>query len=764
MVRQRVVGLKRFEACVARDGYLVGSHGDRLCTASLRTGEIVPSKESVDGDPKRRVIAVAGYGPGVLTASHDGVLTAWDVDAAGMCASRRRVEPSDGTRVLAVATDDERWFAVLEHATSNGHNNGKKRKWAESRVEVSCWSEAGKFALDASLPKEKPVRRGLVAVRVDGSTRVVVCLRSELRVYAVGASSAELAWRRPANDQSPACCATASAGSALHSARLATAHLNGAIRLWHGGLLAQAPTTTPGVLHWHASRVGALCASKCGGFLLSGGDEGVLVIWQLGTADKTFVPRLGAPITNLAEARHPDDGGPVAVVVTADAATHVIHLARDLATLWTIRGLCLDSVAPLRRRSQKIRVSSSYPPRRVACGVAGRRAAMNARPGCLDVYDASADRVVATLEVVPHNRVRSAAAETPRQPAVLAVSWSADWVATVDAWLATTDEFEGPLRRREDVCELKLWRRQADGPVLRAVVPAPHDAATVVDLAFHPTQPLLGSAANDGSWKLWQRDSESNWICALGGSSPGDLSSPSSRSRVALSDDGTVAAHVHGASVHIWNLTTRTRATTLEASGDPLALGFGFAWSLVAASTVGLVVFDLRSFKRHWAIDNTSFAAADVALSAVAVAPATTQSVVVYSHNRPEPLATFPLQGNADPSCLVFLHDASLLVVKPAHLVHVVWKPGEDDENDDAVREPSPMEPAANKFAFNERVFASNDGAVPPQRNGLFRDLAARLLDPNPAWPHDADQAPSVDLIFDAYFRAQFRRDKATPT
>lgn len=64
------------------------------------------------------------------------------------------------------------------------------------------------------------------------------------------------------------------------------------------------PTTLPAVLnlprqatpplttvHWHTGPVGALCFSSDGVSLLSGGREGVLVIWQLENNRSNYLPR-----------------------------------------------------------------------------------------------------------------------------------------------------------------------------------------------------------------------------------------------------------------------------------------------------------------------------------------------------------------------------------------------------------------------------------------------------------------------------------------
>ena len=84
--------------------------------------------------------------------------------------------------------------------------------------------------------------------------------------------------------------------------QFATGEMNGKIKLWHcleppattsaklvpsmvssGSLEPISPTTT---LHWHAHAVAALQYTPDGAQLLSGGEEGVLVLWKLlsGTA------------------------------------------------------------------------------------------------------------------------------------------------------------------------------------------------------------------------------------------------------------------------------------------------------------------------------------------------------------------------------------------------------------------------------------------------------------------------------------------------
>lgn len=70
--------------------------------------------------------------------------------------------------------------------------------------------------------------------------------------------------------------------------------------------------------HWHAHAVSSLKFTPNGAYLLSGGEEGVLVIWQLDTGKKEFIPRLGAPISTISISR-PTKGEEEYLLGLADA-------------------------------------------------------------------------------------------------------------------------------------------------------------------------------------------------------------------------------------------------------------------------------------------------------------------------------------------------------------------------------------------------------------------------------------------------------------
>ena len=76
-----------------------------------------------------------------------------------------------------------------------------------------------------------------------------------------------------------------------------TGDSQGKIIVWRGLLSAAAPEAVTTVLHWHAHAVNTLCFNSDGTYLLSGGQEAVLTMWQMLTGAKRFLPRLGAPLS-----------------------------------------------------------------------------------------------------------------------------------------------------------------------------------------------------------------------------------------------------------------------------------------------------------------------------------------------------------------------------------------------------------------------------------------------------------------------------------
>lgn len=812
-MRSPALGLKRFEACTSNGEYLVGSHGDGLCSASLRTGEIIFSSRDAESDPKKRIVDAVSHGDSTLSVSADGVLSQWTVDADGRCVLGRRQTPAiGGSSLLAVACSSKKCFVLWRYGPDSARREGsRKRKVSDARdstvikgspLELVCWSLANEtleFVVDGALPTkaDRPAKGGLACVdiaREDGTmtTVLVLCCKRLLRVYSVDDSSASLvAATKLAED--PA-AALSLAGGDEDSFLLVTGHTSGVVRVWNQALscFSSTPATsstkkkknsvaslgTYASLHWHASKVGAVCASSTGTYVLSGGSEAVLVVWQLARndkEDKTTLPRLGAPLVEIVEAFNPVDGAPLAVVVTADNAIHVVAVTQDLARLWSHRGLCI--VAPPRAVPGLQRLQSkerTFARRRRAFVALERsqKVAVNTRAGTLDVYDPSLDRVVSSLDVVPHNRIFSVTAQAQREPAVLLAQFSKDleWLATVDAWVPTDGSEEYDDDDEDDLQELKLWKRSSSTYALDAVVRAPHAKNGVAALRFGPKNTIVASVGVDGSFKTWIRSSKGEWSCgfAAAGVDPRAVAhkgDPAYRdAAVDICSDGSVAAVGHSDNVTLWDLMENSLMMSLSSfEGGTTSLRFGPQSGLLAVSRRGISFWDLQKDDRDYEIRVES-SAADVNASGtvVAVAPVGSRSVVLFSHDDPEkPIGRFPIKGKADPRSLVFLGDDNILVFKDSHLVHLVRNETTADNDEENRNGSSATTLSATRATrlpgLGGDVVVHKDGDMPELTTNLLRDLSAGLLAPAPVFPEDAEEANSVELMFDNFLKAQFR-------
>lgn len=106
----------------------------------------------------------------------------------------------------------------------------------------------------------------------------------------------------------------------------ATGDDKGVVRLWYC-LNDNLAVNVKGVekrtetrpLHWHAHAVSSVAFTPNGAYLLSGGEEAVLVIWQLQTGKKEFVPRVGAPISTVSVTKSLSSGEEEYLLGLADA-------------------------------------------------------------------------------------------------------------------------------------------------------------------------------------------------------------------------------------------------------------------------------------------------------------------------------------------------------------------------------------------------------------------------------------------------------------
>ncbi|KAI0031417.1 WD40-repeat-containing domain protein [Vararia minispora EC-137] len=291
----------------------------------------------------------------------------------------------------------------------------------------------------------------------------------------------------------------------------ATGDDKGVVRLWYCldkdlttqtvvGVEKRAPTTT---LHWHAHAVSALAFTSNGAYLLSGGEESVLVIWQIHTGKKEFVPRVGAPIMNISIPR----SRPEEYLLGLTDASFVFVGAETLKITRSFSRIKFDS--------------SQNPSDSTPLAVHSLSATVilpSSHPSSLQTYSLSKSKLIAELEIAPSNRVsrREEKVLEPSRVVCAIVSHSGEWMATVDT-RAGDDSFRG-----EAYLKMWRWEEASSSWVLNTRVNRPHGLTKITSISFSP-EPigLLVTTGQDGSIKMWRLrsiqskkkdSSESFWV------------------------------------------------------------------------------------------------------------------------------------------------------------------------------------------------------------------------------------------------------------
>ncbi|GAA5885010.1 hypothetical protein JCM16303_006516 [Sporobolomyces ruberrimus] len=391
---------------------------------------------------------------------------------------------------------------------------------------------------------------------------------------------------------------------AFHPAEtyFATGNTRGQIRLWYNVLersdedsqqLAdqkkQALATS--LLHWHVHPISSLSFTPNGAYLLSGGQEAVIVLWQLHTNHQEYVPRLGAPIQTLTVVDGGREGGEQMVAARLGDGSVVFVGSQRLKIEKTIAGLKSDSVS-----SPTLDHRSDRPVPLAVDPSSSNLVLSSGHPSSLQFYSTLEDSQVLELEISPSNRVTSATDKAIEPTRVERVAFSSPELEDGGYWMATVDEWQSgdfkPVRH------LKFWRNKGDSQAfsLSTRVDRPH-TLPLTSLSFSPSlaQPLLLTTSLDSSIKLWSY-SASAWHCrtALSRRALTPLASTFSR-------DGSMFAVAFTDSVGVWSTSNAEEICTFSCRSVGGAREVLFAGEegteLVVVGRDGTICWDLLTLE-----------------------------------------------------------------------------------------------------------------------------------------------------------------------
>ncbi|XVE71837.1 hypothetical protein DITRI_Ditri10aG0183600 [Diplodiscus trichospermus] len=360
--------------------------------------------------------------------------------------------------------------------------------------------------------------------------------------------------------------------------------------------------------HWHPAEVNVLSFSSDGAYLYSGGKEGVLVVWQIDTGKKIFLPRIGSPLLYFIDSPDPT----LSSISCADNQIHLLKMP-SMGILKTIAG---------------IKAPCSYPDmykgfsNGTAFDQTAGLVALRTENYCIQFYSLFYDHGISEVQVCERNH----------QPGddvtviVTAVALSVDGSMMSTAEVKLAEEGIGGL-----VC-LKFWASGSQNKEfsLSTIVYEPHRDAGISAVTFHPSGHMAVSSSFGGDFKVWICNNESiqndrvhwdsSWTCHAVGSYK-----KKPMTAAAFSADGSVLAVAAETLITLWNPYKNVLLAVIGETLMPImTLSFiGKSDNLVGATSGSkpqLSVWSMSKLSLSWsyklriealatAVDSSSFAA-----------------------------------------------------------------------------------------------------------------------------------------------------------
>ncbi|RDX65834.1 WD repeat-containing protein 75, partial [Mucuna pruriens] len=290
--------------------------------------------------------------------------------------------------------------------------------------------------------------------------------------------------------------------------------------------------------HWHSSGVRLLSFSSDGAYLYSGGKEGVLVLWQLDTGKKKFLPRIGSPLLYFVDSPDPSLSSGLQISC-ADNQIHILKMP-SMEIIRSISGIkpplsCQDICEGLSSRA--------------AFDCTSGLVAVQTENYGIQFYSLFANRGVYEVQVCERNH-------QPVDEVTVLVSLVE---LSVDGSMMGTVEVKLPEDGIGGLVCLKFWDLDDNKRFsVSTLIYEPHRDAHISAVAFHPTRHMAVSSSYGGDFKIWVCKEEiqqkgqllqnSGWMCHAVGS----YKNKAMRA-AAFSADGSVLAVAADTVITLWD-------------------------------------------------------------------------------------------------------------------------------------------------------------------------------------------------------------------
>ncbi|CAF3866692.1 unnamed protein product [Rotaria sordida] len=262
---------------------------------------------------------------------------------------------------------------------------------------------------------------------------------------------------------------------------------SGRIALWYNFINSTNKEPTISYLHWHSLPVICLAFSFDGSYLLSGGNECVLVKWLYRKSEPTFRPRLGAPIIHLSSSNDQT----FYVSTHSDNCLHIIGSNLSIEqTIGGINHIFLPQQASLPAGIHRFMRQESI--------------VMNSgKPGYLQFMSINNGKLIYYLDIVQENYV----SPNDINDQCLFTDIKRLAIDPTDKWLVTFEERSSNSNKDDYLNERKLrfwiFNQTNNQFELNTTIMYPHGQDTLNQILFHPNKLELATTGNDGFIKIW---------------------------------------------------------------------------------------------------------------------------------------------------------------------------------------------------------------------------------------------------------------------
>ncbi|XXH05494.1 hypothetical protein Hte_011924 [Hypoxylon texense] len=285
----------------------------------------------------------------------------------------------------------------------------------------------------------------------------------------------------------------------------------------------------PRKYHWHRKAVHAVKWSRDGHYVLSGGSESTLVMWQLDTQKMNFLPHLSASVENIVVSNR----GSAYVLHLDDNSAMVLSTAEMKPTTYISGIQTLVFPQPFSKDDVVRRIGEAAPTQlvktpavvspvdssRIHLCVGNGQQISHSGSGpstpmiqTLDLTTLQGVSKQALTRTNPTDVNTTAQGYAITEPRITGMAYSVDgkWLATTDEWQPPTRDVDtlggSPAERRE--VYLKFWAVSPDnqGLELASRINAPHytgQSEPVYSVAADPQSHRFATIGEDAVVRLW---------------------------------------------------------------------------------------------------------------------------------------------------------------------------------------------------------------------------------------------------------------------